>query len=627
MGIRQILFGRRLRSDEQERQKIGPLAGIPVLGLDALASAAYGPEAALTVLLPLGAAASGHIAPISAVILVVLGLVFVSYRQTIPAYPQGGGSYTVASENLGMHAGLLAASALTIDYVLNVAVAISAGVGAIVSAIPVLLPYTLPLCLCILALLTLVNLRGVREAGLLFMVPTYLFVASLGVAIAWGVAKAFAAGGHPVPLARPAHPHAATAAAGAASLWLLLRAFSSGCTALTGVEAVSNGVPLFREPRAKNARRTLAGICGILALLLTGIAYLCHAYGITATTPAAAGYESVLSQLVAAVAGRGTFYYIALASVVTVLALSANTSFADFPRLCRVLAIDGFLPAGFSYLGRRLVYSRGIVLLSLLAAGLLTVFGGITDRLIPLFAVGAFLAFTLSQAGMVMHWRREGGPHARHSLVLNGAGALATGATLVVVAVSKFEEGAWITVLLLPALVLLFKSVRAFHDHVDRQTEEEGPLDIESGPPPIVVVPLKRLDRVARKALGFAVTISHEVLAVHMLTNEHGVEKLSERWAEWIECPLREAGLPVPRLVEVPSSYREVTGPLLDYVRQLARSNEGRYVAVIIPETVERKWYHLLLHSHRATVLKGLLFLRGGPQVIVINTPWYLTRT
>ncbi|MBX6363885.1 MAG: amino acid permease [Gemmatimonadetes bacterium] len=623
MSLWEILLGRRLRSEEQEAQKIGPVLGVPVLGLDALASAAYGPEAALAVLLPLGAAGTGLIAPIAAAILVVLFLLYISYYQTIGAYPGGGGAYTVGSQNLGETAGLLAASALSLDYILNVAVAISAGVGAIVSAVPPLLPHTLPLCLTLLAALTVVNLRGVREAGMLFRVPTYAFVACLGAALAIGLARTLAAGGHPRPVEPPPRLAAATSAA---SAWLVLRAFSSGCTAMTGVEAVSNGVPIFREPPVRHARRTLTAIVAILGLLLAGIAGLCRAYGIGATPAGQPGYQSVLSQLVAAVAGRGAFYYVAIGSVVSVLALSANTSFADFPRLCRALALDGYLPPEFAHLGRRLVYSTGIVTLAVLAGALLVAFDGITERLIPLFAVGAFLAFTMSQLGMVAHWRRVGGKHAPHALVVNALGATATGLTLVVVAVSKFAAGAWITLLLIPALVVLFRRVRAFNDRLDRLTEDRGPLEIgePAPPPPIVLVPTRHLDRVERKALRLAMTLSPDVRAVRVRTQDVEPDHLAEHWDELVARPARAAGFTPPTLVEVPSAYREFFGPLLAYIRAIARANPKRHVAVVVPEFVQRRWYHYLVHSHRATLLKHLLLLHGGPQIIIINTPWYL---
>jgi amino acid transporter len=625
MQLRELLFGRSLRSEEQEGQKIGPVRGIPVLGLDALASASYGPEAALTVLMAFGAAATGYIAPISAIVVAVLVVVYLSYRQTIAAYPNGGGAYTVAVENLGPAAALLAASALFLDYVLNVAVAISAGVGAIVSAAPGLLPYTLPLCLAILALLTIVNLRGVREAGLVFLLPTYAFLAFLGAAVLLGAWKTLVAGGHPVPvIAPPGARLAARSAAGVAGLWLLFRAFASGCTAMTGVEAVSNGVPLFKEPAVKLAQRTLTSIVASLGLLLAGIAFLAHAYGITATPPGAPGYESIVSQLVAAVVGRGAFYYATIASTVAVLCLSANTSFAGFPRLCRVLALDEYLPADFAHPGRRLVYSTGVIVLAVLAAILLVAFGGITDRLIALFAVGAFLTFTLSQAGMVVHWKRVGGRGATRARFLNAAGAIATGATLAVVVVSKFKEGAWITVLIVPALVMFFRRVRADEDRIDRETDVEGPLQLDRPPPPLVVVPVKRLNRVARKALRLAVSMSPDVQVVQVFAEDLQMDDLRRHWRESVEHPLRDAGFAPPELVLLHSPYREFFGPLLRHIRGLCETHPRRYVAVVVPELVDRRWYQMLLRSHRATLLKGLLLLRGGPRVIVINTPWYL---
>lgn len=622
-SLRELLLGRPLRTEEQQVERIGVLRGIPVLGLDALASSAYGPEAALTILLPAGALAPWYLRPISLAILVVLALVYLSYRQTIGAYPDGGGSYTVAGQNLGELPGLLAASALSIDYILNVAVAIAAGVGAIVSAVPPLLPFTLPVCLVILAFITLVNLRGVREAGLVFMAPTYLFVACLGGTVVLGCVKALLAHGAPQPVVQP---RGARFEAGATvvSLWLLFRAFASGCTAMTGVEAVSNAVPIFREPRVRSAERTLTAIVGILACCLAGIAYLAGLYHIRATPPGAPGYESVLSQLVAAVGGRGVFYYVAVGSMVTVLALSANTSFADFPRLCRLLARDGYLPAEFAQLGRRLVYSEGIVVLATLSGLILIAFGGITDRLIPLFAVGAFLAFTMSQLGMVAHWRRQGRGHT-HKVILNAAGALGTGITLLVITVSKFTEGAWITVLVIPALVALFLQVWRVQKRADRAVEEAGALVFGHPKPPIVLVPLKRLDRVAQKGLRFAVSISSDVVAIHVRGPDEGMtdDLLDAQWEERVAKPARAAGFPPPGLVNLTSPYREFLEPLLKHVRQVAADHPERYVAVLVPELIERRWYHFLLRSHRSTFLKGLLLLRGGPQIVVINTPWY----
>src|ERR1700687_1594958 len=410
MSLRDLLFGRALASQDEGGQRVGWLAGVPMLGLDALSSAAYGPEAAMTLLIPLGSLGIGYIGPISAIIIGLLVIVYFSYQQTIGAYPAGGGSYTLARRKLGLFPGLLAAAALLLDYVLVVAVGISAGVGALVSAVPALQPYTLTLCLVILILLTFVNMRGIGEAGRLFMLPTCVFILSLCAIVFWGMLATLSSGGHPHPVVLPAHLGKATEAVGA---WILLRAFASGCTAMTGVEAVSNGVQAFREPVVPAARRTLTVIIVIMMVLLLGIAYLAQAYHIGATEPGTSHYQSVLSQLIGAVAGRGIFYWVSIASILLVLCLSANTSFADFPRLCRAVAEDGYLPRSFTNQGRRLVYSEGIWVLAILSGVLLLMFDGITDRLIPLFAVGAFLAFTLSQSGMVGHWwrRREVGAH------------------------------------------------------------------------------------------------------------------------------------------------------------------------------------------------------------------------
>lgn len=620
MSLVELLFGRPLRSEEETTERVGALLGIPLLGLDALASAAYGPEAALTVLLPLGAAASPVIVPIGGSILAVLLVVFLSYRQTIAAYPGGGGSFTVASENLGRTAGLLAGSALATDYVLNVAVAISAGVGAIVSVAPPLLPHTLELCLAILALLTMVNLRGVRTAGLAWLAPTYLFVTCLGLTILIGLVKSMLASD---PATAPSAAAATPLLLAPGGAWLMVRAFASGCTAMTGVEAVSNAVPVFREPTVAVAHRTLTSIVAILAMLLAGVAILSTQFHITATLPGQTGYESVLSQMVGAVAGHGPFYLVTMGAVLAVLALSANTSYADFPRVCRMLALDGYLPVHFAHRGRRLVYSHGIVLLALLSGALLIAFGGITDHLIPLFAVGAFLAFTLSQLGMVAHWRRSKQRRASHAMFLNAAGALATGAALGIIIVAKFWEGAWLTVLVIPGFVVLFGQFRRYHDRLERQLALPGPVDMACLSGPVVVIPLRRLDRVSRKALRFALTISSDIYAVQIVTGESDSEDVAGQWPDLVERPARAAGHIPPSLVVVHSAYREYLGPLLGWIRQAAVSHPDRYIAVIIPEIARRRWYHFLV-SHRATLLKTLLLLRGGPQIVVINTPWYL---
>ena len=621
MSLADLLLGRPLATQEERAERIGPVAGIPIFGLDALSSAAYGPEAALTLLIPLGVAGVGYIVPITVSIVVLLTIVYFSYCQTIDAYPAGGGSYTVAHENIGAFAGLLAAAALMIDYILVVAVGISAGVGALVSAFPKLQPHTLSLCLGILVLITLVNLRGVRDTGLIFLAPTYLFVGCLVVAIGIGLAKALTTGGHPIPVV--ATPRAMAKATTAASAWLLLKAFSSGCTAMTGVEAVSNGVKAFREPTSQNARRSLTVIIALLIVLLMGIAWLVRAYGIAATDPLAPGYDSVLSMLVAAVAGKGAFYYVTIASILIVLALSANTAFADFPRLCRVIAYDRYLPHSFATRGRRLIYSQGIYVLAAFSAVLLIVFGGITDRLIPLFAIGAFLAFTLSQAGMVFHWKRVGGPGASRSMLLNGLGATATAITVVVVLVAKFAEGAWITLLLIPCLLIFMRRVRQHYERVGAEIATSAPLDLAGVRAPIVVVPLDRWSRVSRHGLRFALSVSPDVIGLHVRCEEQ-TDELQRKWFELVERPVSELGLSMPRLAVVESPYRFIVNPILEYVLELEQKNPDRQIAVMIPEMAERRWYYQFLHNHRASMLKGLLYLKGNRRIIVINAPWYL---
>jgi amino acid transporter len=616
-----LLLGRPLRTADEAQERIGPLRGVPLLGLDALSSAAYGPEALLTVLLPLGLGALHEILPLTLIIVAVLAAVALSYRQTIAAYPNGGGSYTVAKQNIGRTGSLVAAAALGLDYVLTVAVGISAGVGAATSAIPALLPHTLSLCLAVLVVITLVNLRGVRASGGLFSLPTLAFVASLAVVIVLGLARAVVHGEAPPPPMAPPSPHASAAMA-AATPWLLLRAFANGTTAMTGVEAVSNAVPLFREPRVEHARRTLAAIVVLLISLLVGIALLCRAYHVTATPPGQTGYQSVLSQLTEAVLGRGPAYGFCMASVVLVLAFSANTSFADFPRVARLLADDRFLPASFEHRGRRLVFSYGILVLAALSALLLVAFGGVTDRLIPLYAIGALLAFTMSQTGMVVHWHKAHvhGPR----LWVNAIGATATGATVVLVIVSKFVEGAWISLLVILAFMTLFAGSRRHDERIERATRTDAPLDLRTPLPTMAVVPIQRWDKVACKTLRWALQLTPEVIAVHVLTDEGRENDLSVRWPQLVEEPAEREGREPPKLVVLRSDYRELFAPLVAHVAQLAAERPDRQVAVIVPELVDRPWRRALFPFGVTSVLREELLVRCGRPVVVIGASWYL---
>jgi amino acid transporter len=622
MDLSNLLIGRRLANREAGSKKVTAIEGVPAMGLDGLASSAYGPEAALTILMPAGALGLRVITPVMAAILVLLAMLCVSYWQTIEAYPSNGGSYTVAKENLGANAGLLAAAALMIDYVLNVAVGISAGIAALTSAAPGLHPYTLELCLAVLALITLVNLRGTLEAGLIFSVPTYLFVASFGGLLIFGVAKAMASGGAPVPIAAPPPLSAATEGV---TWWLLLRAFASGCTAMTGVEAVSNGVNAFREPTVSHAHRTLLAIVVILGFLLAVIAYLAQTYHVGAMDQTQPNYQSVLSQLAGAIVGRGVIYFVAIGSLLAVLCLSANTSFVDFPRLCHLVAQDAYLPRAFAIPGRRLVYSVGILWLTFAAGSLLAVFGGITDRLIPLFAVGAFTAFTLSQLGMAAHWRRQQGNRTR--LMINGSGAVATGCALTIILAAKFIEGAWITVLVIPCVLALLKVIRRHYDTIDRLLREDRPIALHGVRKPIVIIPIERWDRLAEKALGYGLLVSQDVTAIH-LTRLEGPDakehegRLRRQWREEVERPAREAGFNPPKLVISPSPFRSFVGRLLKHIGELEKQRPGCPISVVIPELVKEHWWDYLLHSSRARQLRTALLRHGGPNLVVVMVPW-----
>ena len=647
MSLMGFIFGRRLASDEQSNQKVSLLSGLPAFGLDGLSSAAYGPEAALAILIPVGAAGLAYIGPITLVILALLAILYVSYRQTIAAYPLNGGSYTVAKENLGVWASLLAAAALMIDYILTVSVGISAGVGALVSAFPAMQHFTVVLCLVVLALITMVNLRGTAEAGATFALPTYMFIASLVIVLTIGVVRSVFSHGHPTPVVPPAPAPAATAAMG---LWFLLRSFASGCTAMTGVEAVSNGVSAFEEPRVANAHRTLTAIVAILAVLLGGIAYLARTYSIVAMDQNASGYQSLLSQLVSAIVGRGWFYYLTMASVLAVLCLSANTSFVDFPRLCRLIAKDEFLPCYFAAIGRRLVYSTGVFFLAAAAGLLLVGFKGITDDLIPLYAVGAFLAFTLSQAGMVVHWQKQKSQSSSNTQapsaaeqkapvrdnrgiklrqIVNGVGAVATGTALAIILAAKFTEGAWVTIVTIPILLTLFWLVHHHYKLVEGVVRCDHCLDLGHNERPVVIVPVREWTQPLNKALRFAIHLSSDVVGVH-LSNLEGdaaedeAQQMRQLWAQRVEAPAKAAGIPAPKLELVQTPYREFVQPLIQQIDLIKLRCPHRLIAVLIPELIEQNWLESLLHLHRAMHLRMALRKRKDLRVIVIDLPWFV---
>ena len=621
MSLLDKLFGRPLASSEAQKEKINAWTGVPVLGLDALASTGYGPEAGLTILLPLGLLGLQYFPIILLVIVMKLLTLYLSYRQTIAAYPGGGGAYTVASDNLGIHMGLWAAVMLLVDYLLNVCVGIAAGIGAVVSAIPMLQPYTLELCLLVLLTLTIINLRGVRQTGMVFIVPVIVFVVCLGFTLVLGLLSTWLNGGHPQPVVPPPAIPQATATV---TSWLLLCAFANSATALTGIEAVSNGVPLFREPAVPNAQRTLTVIMLILALFLLAIGYLVPHYHIGAMDEAQPGYQTILSQLVAAVAGRGVFYYVSLAAIFIVLTYSAQTSFTNFPRVCRLLAEDGFLPPYFANAGRRLVFSHGIIFLSVCSGLLLIAFRGLTDALIPLFAVGAFGAFLFSQAGMVVHWLRKRGRGYRIALAYNALGAVTTAAALVVIIAAKFMEGAWMTVIFVPTLVFLLQAIKRHYQKVSRKVDKPLELQAAKLQHPIVIVPIYCWDRVAERAVRFGLLLSDEVIAIHVSTDEDDQQLLRKLWTEKVEKPAKAAGFAVPRLEIISSPYRRIDQPILDFVQETRKKNRNRLIAVILPQLVEPHWYQYVLHNLHAAWLRTSLFLQRDQYTVVVDIPWYL---
>jgi amino acid transporter len=617
----EYILGRRLKSSDRNKEALTAAMGVPVLGLDAVASTAYGPEAALTILAAAGAGGLHYFPIITLSMVVLLVALYISYLQTAAAYPDGGGAYTVAKENLGDRSAVVAGTALIIDYVLNVGVAISAGVAAVLSAIPALHPHRLALCLVVLLTLTLLNLRGVKQSGIAFSIPVIAFVVCVGAALGIGIVQALLHGGHPHPV-RPPPP--APKAIEAASIWLVLRSFASGCTAMTGVEAVSNAVPLFKKPKVPRAQWTLTIIVVILGSFLLAISYLAPAYNIHAMNEEQPGYQSIFSQLLGAIAGWGLFYYIAIASIFIVLVFSAQTSFADFPRVCRLLAIDGFMPSFFAERGRRLVFSSGIIGLTIVSAVLLIGFAGVTDRLIPLFAIGAFSAFSLSQIGMVAHWLRKRGKHARTKLAINAVGGTITVIALLIIIVAKFTEGAWITLIVGPGLVWLFWSIKGHYQRVKRRIGQRVKLKTAKARPPVVIIPVDRWNRVTERAVRFGMEMSDEITAIHVSTEHEDTDRLREAWIEKVEKPARAAKSAVPQLAIIRSPYRQIYEPILRFVRKIEKREKDRVVAVVIPELVEPHWYEKLLHNIRSMVLRALLFFRGDYRTVVIMTPWYL---
>ena len=601
-AVKKLFVGSPLATAQARHERLSKASALAVFSSDALSSVAYATEEVLLILVLAGTAALTYSIPIGIAIVVLIAVVVSSYRQTILAYPQGGGAYIVTKDNLGTLPGLIAAGALLIDYVLTVAVSVAAGVAAITSAFPVLYDYRIPLGVLFIAGIATVNLRGLRESGALFAVPTYLFVISFAGMLAYGLVR-WLIGWESLPPPAPATAEMSQDL----TIFLVLRAFASGCAALTGVEAVSDGVPAFRHPEARNARIVLTWLGIILISLFMGITFLARHYQVLPRPE-----ETVVSQLARLIFGGGLLYYEIQVVTMLILVFAANTAFADFPRLAFFLARDGFIPRQFGTRGDRLVFSNGILILGGLAALLIVLFGGATHALIPLYAVGVFVSFTLSQASMVRRWlsRREPGWWWRW--VLNAVGAATTGLVMLVIAATKFSHGAWMVVLLIPLLVALFMMIRRHYADVARQLS----LDNYGGPPPIdhsVLVLVGDLHRGVAAALRYAQTLSASAKAVYVELDPDRTQKLEEKWGKF--------GLGVP-LVVLTSPYRSLLTPFLDYVNHLLAVGQNHVVTIVIPEFVPARWWQHLLHNQTALLIKGALLFRKG--VVVVDVPFHL---
>ena len=612
-GVKRILFGRPLASDRLEDQRLNKKTALAVLSSDAISSVAYATEQTLLVLAVLGTAALNYVVPISAVIVGLLVLVALSYRQTIFAYPAGGGSYTVSKDNLGVGAGLVAAASLLTDYILTVAVSISGGIAAITSAYHGLVPHTVLLCIGAIFFLMLVNLRGVRESGMAFSIPTYIFIAIMLALIGVGGYHAFT-GQESTVAALPlrvdplsASQHRGGFPVGFALTFLILRGFAEGCVAMTGTEAISNGVGAFRKPSPKNAATTLGWMAAILAVFFLGTSFLARHFGVMPTPN-----ETILSQLGRHIFGGGFFYYTLQYATFAVLVLAANTAFADFPRLASILSNDGYMPRQFAARGDRLAFSNGIIVLAVLAMLLVWLFVGDTSALIPLYAIGVFVCFTLSQTGMVVHWFRNKSSGWQWKATLNGVGAVATAVVSIVQVVTKFTTGAWVVVLIIPLIILVLRKIHAHYEAFNIETRYTGhaPLMFLHH---TVIVAVNGITKPVAGALVYATTISEDVRAAYVEVDPEVAASLKTRWDSW------DIGVD---LIVLPSPYRSVIRPLVDYVRGLTQDGQADLVTVIVPEIVPHKWWEHLLHNKTALYIRTAFLFK--PNVVVTAVPYRL---
>ena len=608
--LKDFLIGTPLPTKQLHEKRLNKIRALAAFSPDALSSIAYANQEIYLGLLVVGSAGLGLAWSIGLAITGLLVLVALSYYQTIHGYPSGGGSYVVARDNLGTKIGLIAASALLIDYFLTAAVSLTAGVEAIASAFPVLWQYRILIALFLLIIITLANLRGLQETGTLMSVPVYLFLFTYLPMLAYGLFVLLKGG--PVSIVE-----VAPKATSSLTVFLILHTFATGCTALTGIEAISNGVPAFESPESKNAGKTLIVMAILMAVLFVGSIGLTQYLGVVAGPQ-----ETILSALARRLLGNGVAYFLIQISTMLILAVAANTSFAGFPRLAAILAKDGFLPRQFTGLGDRLVFANGIVSLSLATGFLIVIFGGDSHSLIPLFAVGVFLAFSLSQAGMVIHWWRERGRGWQFKSIANGLGALATAVTLFVVGYSKFREGAWITNNLIPAFVIVFNRIKSHYREVAKELSLHGlPPSLKPVAASRVVIPISGVHRGIVDAVDFARGMTSNVTAVYVELELGDADEIRKRWTQlWPDVPL----------VVVASPYRSIIQPIIEFLDQTdLQYNDGQQAAVILPEFVPAKWWQSLLHNQTAWLLKAALLyhrrVSGFPRVI-IDVPYYLRR-
>jgi amino acid transporter len=606
--VKDLLIGSPLPTSEMAGKRLNKIRALAAFSPDALSSIAYANQEIYLGLVVAGAAGLALSLPIGLAIVALLGIVALSYAQTIRAYPSGGGSYIVARENLGTHPGLVAAAALLIDYVLTAAVSLTAGVEAIASAFPAIWPYRVTIALAILLVITLANLRGLRETGTLMSIPVYLFLITYLPMLVYGGVRLLQSGPIPLAATSPAPIQGLT-------LILVLHAFSAGCTALTGVESISNGVPAFQPPQVANAQKTLGVMAVLMGLLFFGSIALTQYFAI-----APGPQETILSALARHLLGTGPLYYLIQATTLLILAVAANTSFADFPRVAAIVAKDGFLPHQFTAIGDRLVFANGILALAAASAGLILIFNGNTHALVPLFAIGAFLAFTLSQAGMVAHWRRQHSKGWLPKALVNGLGAAVTGVALIIIAFSKFLQGAWISILLIPVIVVVFLRIRKHYQQVAHQLvlHKRSIGQKPVGPPP-VVIPISGVHRELVAAVQFACSISSRVTAIYIELEPGAGDEIRKDWEKW---------WPDIALEIVPSPYRSIVGPLLDYLDKADReAGDGQSAILVLPEFIPAKWWQGFLHNQSAWMIKTALLYRRrrhGYQRVIVDVPYHL---